>query len=62
MFKGRCYWCKSCLEDMCYDKNTGIPNREKFKEVLRDYLNLPFNSQLYEEGIKTFRGVANGKD
>lgn len=46
----RCYWCKECLENKCFDAN-GIPNRDSFREILRDYLNLPFDQSLYEESL-----------
>jgi len=49
--QGKCYWCKECLEKMCFDDN-GVPSRNKFREVLRDYLNLPFDQKIYEDSIK----------
>lgn len=47
----RCYWCKECLEKKCFDDN-GIPNRDNFREVLRDYLNLPFDQKIYEDSLQ----------
>lgn len=51
IYHGRCYWCKDCLEKMCYNE-IGIPSRDNFREVLRDYLNLPFDQKIYEDALK----------
>lgn len=47
---GRCYYCKDCLKDMCYLPN-GIPDKDGFKKVLREYLNLPFFDDLYKKAL-----------
>jgi len=51
IYYGKCYWCKECLEGLCFDEN-GMPSRDKFREVLRDYLNMPFYQKIYEEAMK----------
>lgn len=50
MFYGHCYICKKCLKDMIYVD--GIPNREKMKEILRDYIDLPYIEDLFRSAIK----------
>ena len=44
----RCYYCKDCLKDMCFSNNN-IPDKDGFKKVLREYLNLPYYENLYRE-------------
>lgn len=40
-------YCKECIKDKVYQKATGLPDKQEFKNCLRDIFDMPFFNDLY---------------